>query len=404
MVLARVDSVAYGGYGVARIDGFVHFVPDTAPGDVVEIRPVSRKKRYGFSQLVRIIEPSPWRVEPFCLYYGECGGCNLQHIEYSQQLEIKKNIILDQLARVGKIPVVPEPGIQGSETKRIRMRFQVRDGVVGLFKRKTHSVCPIHHCGVASETVNAILQRLQAFEFKEPLTRNGKITVLASPSEALISITLPDQEARRLYNDLGEHVKGCTILARNKRLVLGKAYLDIDMLGLQFAVPADSFWQVNPEINEIMVKQICDFMQGANRVLDIYCGCGNMTLPLSRVCKEVIGIEKNTSSIEAAHHSLSRAGIGNVEFVSSDAAEAELGTMDGLVLDPPRLGLQGPLLEKIENSRPRKIAYVSCNPSTLARDLQRMIEMGYSIRSVQLLDMFPHTHHIESLTLMQYSD
>jgi len=400
MILARIDSMAYGGYGVTRVEGFVHFVPESAPGDLVEIEPVVRKKSHGFSRLVRMLEPSPLRTDPFCPYYGECGGCQYQHIRYPEQLKIKQEIFVDQTRRLGRLPDLPSPQVVGSETKRIRMRFQVRQGELGLFRKRSHTLCPIQECAIASADVNAVLKGLRTFRSRNRAAFSGTISVLASPAGALVSLTLLEEAARDLYGFLGRMVQGCTIVNPGARIVLGEPYLAMPVQGLRIFVPPDAFWQVNPEINEILVGMICEFMQGSDRVMDLYCGCGNITLPLSRVCGHVVGIEWDRPSIEAARHSASEAGIGNASFFEADALKAEMQDADGMVLDPPRSGLPAALIRKITGHRLRKIAYVSCNPSTLARDLRLFVESGYRVISIRLLDMFPHTHHIESMVFL----
>ncbi len=403
MIVTRIDSMTYGGYGVARVDGFVHFVPESAPGDLVEITPVVQKKKYGFSRLLRIVEPSPIRTEPFCRYFGDCGGCQLQHIRYSEQLKIKQKVFLEQMERIGGISNLPEPAILGSEARRTRMRFQIRKGGAGLFKRKSHAVCRIEECGIASQGVNRVLQALQEIIDSKGMKLHGSVTVLAAPSGTVISIVLAKGDGQKLYQELGKLVQGGTILKRGKRFTLGDSLLPVEVGRIQCFAAADFFWQASPEINELLVNRICGFMAGTEKVVDLYSGCGNITLPLSSVCKEVVGIERDFHSVEAARHSASMAGIENISFFSTDILDAEIDA-DGLVLDPPRSGLPPVLLNKIGEQRPRKIAYLSCNPSTLARDLRRLIDMGYSVSSIQLFDMFPHTHHIESLVFVEAED
>ena len=400
MILARIDSMAYGGYGVARVEGFVHFVPESVPGDLVEIEPVIRKKHHGFSRLCRIVEPSPLRTDPFCPYFGECGGCQLQHIQYEEQKRIKKKIFIEQMKRIGGLTDISEPEILGSQTGRTRMRFHLHHGKIGLYRTRSHTLCPIEACGIASPQVNAVLQEIHKSLMRNRKKLNGTITILTSPAGALIAAALAESEAQDLYRSLGHAVQGCTILKQKKRIVLGEPYLAMPVQGLRIFVPPDAFWQVNPEINELLVGGICEFMQGSDRVMDFFCGCGNITLPLSRVCGHVVGIEWDRPSIEAARHSASEAGIGNASFFEADALKAEMQDADGMVLDPPRSGLPAALIRKITGHRPRKIAYVSCNPSTLARDLRLFVESGYRVISIRLLDMFPHTHHIESMVFL----
>lgn len=400
MILARIDSMAYGGYGVARVEGFVHFVPGSAPGDLAEIEPVVRKKRHGFSRLCRIVEPSPLRTDPFCPCFGECGGCQYQHIQYEEQKRIKQKIFVEQMRRIGGLTDIPEPEMSGSAAKRSRMRFHLRDGEIGLYRTRSHTLCPIEACGIASPPVNAVLQEIQRFLKHNRKVYNGTITILTSPDGALIAAALARGEAQDLYGSLGHAVQGCTVIEQERRIVLGEPYLPVSVRGLTLYVPPDAFSQVNPEINEVLVNEICEFMKGSEQVMDLYCGCGNIALPLSQVCTSVVGVESEPGSADAARYSASMAGITNASFRTADVQKAEIGDTDGLVLDPPRSGLPAALIRNITNQMPVKIAYVSCNPSTLARDLRLFMEAGYRIDSIRLLDMFPHTYHIESMTFL----
>jgi 23S rRNA (uracil1939-C5)-methyltransferase len=401
MTLARIESIAYGGNGVARVDGLVHFVPLSAPGDLLEIEPAVRKKRYSFSRLIRVVEPSPLRTEPFCPYYGECGGCQFQHLHYSDQLQLKQKIFVEQMKRIGKRSNLHEPEIHGSESKRVRMRFQVRDGRTGLFKRKSHDVYPIDTCGIASSGINRLLGEVRKLSGPETGKSHGEITILAMSDEILVFMDLHERYAQNLCDLLSHDVKGCIIRKQGKRMVLGQPYLAVPVRNKNIFQAPDLFGQVNPEINQLLVDEICQFMNGMETVLDLYCGCGNITLPLSEVCQKAVGIERDRHSLDAAQYSVSRESICNVSFHHADALDAEIDQADGVVLDPPRAGLPAQLIRKIGTHKPGKIAYVSCNPSTLARDLHRLMESGYSISSVQLFDMFPHTYHIESLVLLE---
>lgn len=394
--------MAYGGYGVARVEGFVHFVPGSAPGDKVEIEPIRRKKRYGFSRLVRLIEPSALRTEPFCPYFGECGGCQLQHIRYDEQLKIKQEIFVDQMRRIGGVPNLSEPEIFGSETPRIRMRFQVREEKIGLFQKKSHRLCQIRTCGIASPGVNSVLRELQGFPGKRLSGLKGNLTVLSPPDGTLISTTLPADVARDLCAHLGGLIRGCTILNGPKRVVLGASHLAIPVQGLKILSAADAFSQADPEVNDVLVGEICRFMEGTGRVTELYAGCGNITLPLSLVCGQVAAVERDVQAVQGARLSATKAGIRNISFSVGDVSGANFDDAGGLVLDPPREGLPLSLTKKIAHAGVRKIAYVSCNPSTLVRDVRRLLDGGYNLLSVRLLDMFPHTYHIESIALFEF--
>ncbi len=402
MIRTRVESMAYGGHGVARIDDFVHFIPGTAPGDLVEIIPVRRKRRYAFSRLLRILEPSPLRTDPFCPHFRECGGCRLQHIRYSHQLDIKKRIFLDQLRRIGHLENLPEPEEIGSQAGRIRMRLTLQNGRIGLLRERSHTLCPIRYCEIASPGVNQLLRKVGEVLEKLPdrPLLHGKVDLLSVSGQSHLAVDLSGNEAHALWRGLGETVRGVAVRNRGKRFILGNARIPIPVRGLTLYGAADLFLQANPEINEILIQKILGFLEKSGRVADLYCGCGNITLPLSRICEEAIGIEKNPVSIDCARRSASKSAIPNVSFTCGNAAAFDLAGMDGVVVDPPRSGLSSKMIANLIQAAPGRIAYVSCNPSTLARDLGLLTREVYAVRSLFLLDMFPHTHHIESLALI----
>ncbi len=404
MIQATIDSMAQGGFGVARIDGIVHFVPDVLPREVVEIEPVVRKRHYVFARLVRVVEPSPHRTAPFCPYVGTCGGCQLQHIRYPEQLQIKEQVFRDQMTRIGKLPKLPAPEMIGSETKRIRMRFHVRQGEIGLFQRRTHRICAIQACAVATEEVNHCLTSLRhaLAEMAGGEVPNGTLMVLAAGKVVQVAADLPPGPGRKLGERLRDAIGGYTLIHRHRRYAFGHRYLILPVQGIGLHVSADLFVQANPEINERIVRKTVDFLAGTARVADLYAGCGNVTLPLAKSCGAVLGIEKSPHAVAAARSTAERAGVTNVSFRCADAADADLKGFEGVVVDPPRSGLAAGVLRRICRDAPARLAYLSCNPATLARDLQTLTAAGYRIQSVSLFDMFPQTHHIESLTLLAH--
>ncbi|NOY52432.1 MAG: class I SAM-dependent RNA methyltransferase [Deltaproteobacteria bacterium] len=400
---SRIESMAPGGFGIARIEGRVHFVPETVTGDVVEIEEVSKKRHHTFSRLVRILEPSPSRRNPFCPWYGACGGCDFQHITYPEQLRIKQEIFRNQMQRIGKFEDPETPEILGSKSKRVRMRFQIGNGEVGLFRRRTNRICAMTECAVADPTINKALQVIRKGVKEAPgrSALEGEVTIIAAGGKAHLFLDLPLQQAMALSESMRPPVVGCILGKREMRRITGKPSIPLKTGGVQIDLPADVFVQANREINEAILPEIRAFMEGTNKVVDLYCGCGNFTFPLSRACGEVTGIETSPAAVESARKAALRAKIGNLSFFCRPAAEADLSGTGGIVLDPPRPGLSSGLIKKILRALPRRIAYLSCNPATQARDLRLLVDGGYTIESIRLFDMFPETHHIESLALMR---
>jgi len=399
MMESRIVSMAPGGFGIARIDGVVHFVPETVPGDVVEIEAVTKKKGYTFSRLVRILSPSLARRTPFCPWYGECGGCDFQQITYEDQLRIKAEIFRDQMDRIGRFEDPVCPPITGSQAGRIRMRFQVREGRIGLFGRRTNRLCEMTECPVAHDPINEALQsiRKKLAEMPKRAGIKGEATCLTVGGKVHLHLDLPERAAAVLAESLGPPVAGSIIGKGAGRRSVGKPALSRKVAGVAVEISGDLFVQANPEINEIISGEIADFPAGSTKCFDLYCGWGNFTFPLARRCHEVVGIESSPFAVGAARKAALKGGLGNLSFFCRSAADADLASADGIVLDPPRPGLSRGLIEKILRAGPERIAYLSCNPATFARDLRHLVDGGYRIESIRLFDMFPQTHHIESL-------
>lgn len=336
-----IEKVAFGGAGIARLpDGRVCFVPLTIPGERVEVRVVREKKSYVEAELVSITTPSPDRIEPRCEIFGKCGGCSYQHMAYAQQLDIKTSQVREVLARVAglrKANVLPMLASPLEWHYRNRISVHARGGIVGFHGRASHNLVPASACPIASLDINQQLAHLSA-----------------NPPREDIRITL-----------------------REKTTYHG-------------------FSQVNPAAAELLAKAVAAFAGSGDLLVDAYCGAGffSKRLPFKRI----IGIEWSTGAVRAA-----AATAGEDETYLAGAVELHLpavlaaGLPTLLLLDPPAEGLSPEVLHAISTHRPPRIVYVSCDPSTLARDIKKL---SYCLEAVQPVDMFPQTSEIESVALL----
>lgn len=437
IVTVGIHGLGHSGEGVGRYEGLTLFVPGGAPGDRLEARVTEVKKNYAKAVLHRVVEPSPHRVAPACPVVGECGGCQLQHIAYPAQLDLKRQQVIDAVERLGKLTgVTVHPTLGMDEPWQYRNKaqfpFGYRSGkvVAGFFAPGTHRIVDIEQCDIQHPLGNQIMAEVKelAHRFGVPIyderTHRGVIRhVLArvgrGTGECMAVIvtngpTLPRgkqiaEELMRRIPSLVSVVQNVNaeqtnvILGRKNHLLAGRDYITDYIGDLEFAISPLSFFQVNPAQTEVLYGKALEYagLTGQETVLDVYCGIGTISLFLARQAGEVIGIEWVPPAIEDARENAERNGISNARFICGDAAQemprlADEGVRaDVIVVDPPRKGCDEPVLRAMAEMGPRRIVYVSCNPASLARDLAILGELGYRTVEVQPVDMFPHTAHVE---------
>jgi 23S rRNA (uracil1939-C5)-methyltransferase len=417
-----IESVAFKGYGVARIHGKVVFIPHAVTGDQAWIEMTKEKEKYAMGRLIQITKPSPWRVDPLCTSFGSCGGCQWQHIDYLIQCKLKKEILEDILKRFGgvkespPITVIPSPQAFGY---RIRAQLKAKGKTMGYFQEKSHRIVDIQICPIAHPLINQMIPFIR--ERFLPFSRIGEIEINVSQDEGKGVLLLPSLSlGRRSENAFGEFfqndtlIKGIVITRKERFHCFGDPTLNVTIpLGqerekgnLKFRVSPGSFFQVNPMQNQTLIQTVLQFVKAntVERALDLYCGIGNLTLPLAMEAKEVLGIEENRMAIKDARFNAEKNGIRNCEFIQGRVEEVLMSWKrekpDLVVLDPPRRGCKT-ALDQVARLKPKKVVYVSCEPTTFSRDLRLFQERGYSLQRLGLIDMFPQTYHLEVVGLLQ---
>ena len=428
---ARVESIATGGAGVARLDRRVVFIPKTAPGDTVRFRVVKEKGKYLIGELAEIIQASPARTTPPCAHWSDCGGCPLQHIEPTAQAEAKKRIFLDALGRIGKIvPVVPvyTIALPGNEERyRMRARFQIRGSAIGFFAPATRHLVKIEDCLLVERPIADALGQIRHLLQAEPRTRKieaVEMTSLGEEEGASVGLHLHapghrdrgnwkiDPRTLNAWRKFAEenHFPQATAGRREPGKPprwRARYRPDTERPELCLGVSPESFIQPNRALNRLLVKTVlkeCEANDNAV-VLDLYCGAGNFSLPLAMRAGRVLGVEENPYAVADAGLNREENEVGNAEFLRRSVQELTTeevvsklgGQRPGVVvLDPPRKGaLEAmPLVTALA---PERVVYVSCNPATLARDARELVSSGYRARAAYLFDMFPHTAHLEML-------
>ena len=424
---ARIIDLTHDGQGVADLGERRVFVPGALPGERVRVVPRRRRRQYHEADLIEILEPSAARVEPPCEYFGRCGGCAVQHLSYEAQIPFKQTTVQEALSRIAGVEpeawLEPILGPQWHYRRRARLGVRFVKGkdrvLVGFKERATRYVTDMASCRVLVEPLDTLPGDLGEVIGQTTLQRRLPQAELAAGEDARAAVlrVLDDPTAAdlELFADLGRRCdvdvylqRGGpgTIRALDPEGVGQLAYSlpDFDVT-LHFA-PTD-FLQVNAKVNAALVAQTLRLLevQGTDRVLDLYCGLGNFSLPLARYASQVLGVEGEGGLVARAAGNARLNGIDNVSFVAGDLSQPEWSFMreawDLVVLDPPRSGAQT-VVSQMARMAPRRIAYVSCHPATLARDTKELVEtQGYRLIAAGIADMFPHTHHVEAMALFE---
>ena len=389
-----IERILPGGLGLAHSEGKTLMVALAAPGDRVRVRVDRVKGNVSFASIVEVLEPSPLRIAPPCPYFGSCGGCDFQQLTYEAQLSAKAEIIKDCLHRIGRIETVPDFNITPAPNQwRYRSRAQWQyDSVrqrLGYFESVSRNVCDVSECAVL---VPELQQRLE--------------TLRHEMSEGLLS-----DDARFFRAVVGE--EGVSVASGVRSAPAGKVGdISRSINGEIYHLNAESFFQANIDLAPQLIEAAIGDASGDTAV-ELYSGVGLFTLPLSRRFKHVIAVEENPEAASFARENLGNAGLTNADVVNADVGQwlnGEVGALGSekrrqaaalqiefLLLDPPRVGAESRVIDGILQLSPKQICYVSCDPATLARDLRKIIAGGYSLDSLSAFDMFPQTHHVETI-------
>ncbi|MFQ5852517.1 MAG: class I SAM-dependent RNA methyltransferase [Candidatus Binatia bacterium] len=415
----KIDSLAYGPYGIGRDKGRVILVPLTAPGDEVELRILEEKRNYAIGELSHLVKPSPLRQTPPCPYYGRCGGCPWQHIEYQAQLAAKEKSVVDALRRIGRLggfevlPILRSPQQYGYR-RRIRLQSDIHRRL-GFYRAFSHDLIEIdscliagpkvdHHLSLAREWIRGLRTGLRYVEIV--VSDDKKQAVLVGMAEGRFS---PEDDTPCAALVAGQkEISGVILSAPGWRRSWGRDKIlfrsDNDLF---MEVDGDVFTQANREGTKQLIDEILRWgeFDHQDRVLELYCGTGNLTLPVARRSREVVAVDGNSRSVRNGEGNSQLNRIGNIHWLCSDVPKGmrELAQVEGrfskIVLNPPRSGAKG-LEQDLASFKAERILYISCNPSTLARDLSALSRRGYRLTRVQPIDLFPQTFHVETLAEM----
>ncbi len=402
--IVTLTTFTYGGDAMGRLeDGRAVFVPFGVPGERVRVRLTEDKRNFARGELVEILDLSLKRIEARCVHFGVCGGCHYQHLPYEEQLKAKTDILRDQLMRIGKIENPPVQEMVPSPSPwnyRNHVQFHLtEEGKLGYVMAQTPNVFAVRECHLPEGSINSFWPQL---EF-EPETDLERVSLRSGIDEELM-LVLESESPEPPELEIEADVSVTHVFEQNTVVIAGNDYLTIRVSDRDFRVSAASFFQVNTAMVPKMVEHLLTYLPVSlsTTVLDVYCGVGLFSAFLAPKCKQVIGIESSPSACEDFTFNLDE--FENVELYQGLAEDVipHLEVKPDIVLvDPPRAGLEKRVVDGILRMNPKVLAYVSCDPSTLARDAARLIHGGYKIKQVIPFDLFPQTFHIESISFFE---
>jgi 23S rRNA (uracil1939-C5)-methyltransferase len=404
-----LEKLTYGGEAMGRLpDGRAVFVLFGLPGEHVRVELTEDKKNFARGKLLELSTTSPERIDPKCKHFGKCGGCHYQNLPYEKQLQAKTKILRDQLQRIGKIenpPVMQMIAAPFEWNYRNHVQFHLTaEGKVGFINAKGNSTLPIEECHLPETGINAFWPELQ-FESNKDVER---VSLRAGQDEELM-VVLESEDPETPELEIEADVSVVHLFDEHAVVIAGQDNLIFNILGKEFRVSAASFFQVNTKMAEKMVEHLVSRLPvtASTTLLDVYCGAGLFSKFFADKCQQVIGIETSESACEDFAFNLDE--FDNVEIYEGTAEEVlpglagRLDSSTNMIVDPPRAGIEKHALDAIISIKPQIIAYVSCDPSTLARDAARLINGGYRLVEVTPFDLFPQTYHIETISIFEKS-
>ena len=447
VVRVTITDLGTDGEGIGKLDGYTLFIKDTVIGDVVDAKIIKAKKNYGYARLEKVVTPSSFRTEPKCQFARSCGGCQLQMLQYDEQLRFKNNKVKNNLIRIGGFgeelitKIMEEPvGMEEPFHYRNKAQFPFgydRDGnvITGFYAGRTHTIIANTDCALGVPENETILKIILAFMKKENISaydeekgegllRHVLIRKGFTTGQLMVCFVINGSKipsVNKLIEELTK-VPGMTsislsinrartnvIMGTDIHLLWGKERIEDTIGGLTFTISPLSFFQVNPVQTERIYAQAldCAELAGNETVWDLYCGIGTISLFLARKAKQVYGVEIVPQAIEDAQKNAEANGITNASFYVGKAEEVlpekydkEGIKADVIVVDPPRKGCDEKCLETMVRMKPTRIVYVSCDSATLARDAAYLCENGYELKRVRIFDNFPQGGHVETVILM----
>jgi 23S rRNA (uracil1939-C5)-methyltransferase len=426
------------GKGIVKIKGKEIRVPNLIEGETAVVE-VTQKRNFINAKVIRIEEKSKNRAVPKCPHFNQCGGCQLQHLSYKDQSEFKQKSIeklMKKYHAVNEILTMKEPYYYRNKVHSTLAHDQKGKIISGIYEENTHRVIPIERCAIqdkrADEIIASVREIMNTYKIKAYDEDRGQgflrhilvktgfasnqvmvVLVVSSPifpgkNNFVSTLLKKHPEITTIVMNINNR-KTSVVLGDNEKVLYGKGYIEDTLCGCVFQISPKSFYQINPIQTEILYNKAIDMarLTGKETVLDAYCGIGTISLIASKKAKNVIGVELNKDAVKDAIKNAKRNSINNVRFYNDDAGEFMVGlakekqSIDTVFMDPPRSGSDEKFLSSLVKLMPKKVVYISCNPSTQERDLKYLTEKGYKVEEIQPVDMFPQTFHVECVVRLE---
>lgn len=439
IVNLKIEKLNSEGDGIARVDGFVLFVKNSCPADFLKCKITKLNKNYGFAEVEEILEPSSFREQPRCKLHKICGACNLQGIEYSAQLNLKKEIVKDSLRL--DVPINDVIGVGDGYNYRCKVQYPVGSKLnnsrifAGYYQKASHELINIKYCPIQPNKIDEVIEfikeraevyKISAYNEKKYSGELRHIVIRFSDftNKMLVLLVVNEESissgikllAQDIYNKFEEVIgisinfntgRNNVILGKNSIGIVGQDYIEEQLCGKTFKISGDTFFQVNPKCANLMFNYIKDFIKAnyeTPSILDAYAGIAAFGISLSDIAGDIVSVELNSQSVKKAEDTVKLHNITNVTPVCADTLQYLNNcnrSFDITIVDPPRKGCEQDGLKKILSITNKMLIYVSCNPATLARDLKFLLENGCRIKEIQPFDMFPQTAHVETVAFIE---
>lgn len=437
-IILEITSTSTEGFGVGKHNGITVFVPNTAEGDVALVKILKVKKTYCYGKLLELKTPSPNRAEPDCATFLQCGGCAYRHITYDKECQIKSQKVYDCIKRIGGIDLPPEPIISSDNILGYRNKAQLpfaQNCNTGFYALHSHRIIETENCLLSPQVFNEIAATvsLWAKEYNisiyneatnTGLLRHLYLRMAKATNEIMVALVIngsdiPFKEELILKLKEFTAIKSVglninkkqtnVILGNTCKTIFGQDYITDVLCGVKIRISALSFYQVNRDMTELLYKKAAEYAEPQNKnILDLYCGAGTIGLSMAGVAKSITGVEIIPEAVNDAKINAQENGIKGATFICADAADAANNLnkqnykADVIILDPPRKGCDEQLIKTVANGfAPKKVVYISCDPATLARDAKLFDALGYKLIKYNPVDLFPRTHHIETVALFE---
>jgi len=401
MCVVKIEKLNHQAEGIAKLDDKVIFVPNSYIGETVEINIDKEHKNYLEGHVCKYIDKSVDRLDYKCPYYNECGGCNILHLNYKKQLEFKKNKVIDIFKKYVDMEINPD--ICGSDNilnYRNKVTFHVKDGQVGFYKEGSHNLIKIDECLLITDKMNNILKYIKK---NVNLSKVDKIMLRDTGIHTMV-VFYGKKDELKIDKSLMDMVDSIYL---NDKLIYGIDKCEVKLSNYRFVVSPEAFFQVNVNVMKKLYDKIKEYIGGdmVKYGLDLYCGTGTISIYVSDLCEKMLGIEINKSAIDDANYNKKINNKNNIEYMVGDVSNLINDKMnpDLIIVDPPRKGLDKKTIEVLKKIKCKNIIYVSCDPMTLARDIN-LLNKDYKLIDITLFDMFPETYHVESVVKLIHNN